>query len=173
MKTENQSSGYSNANDNESLKAKNETFNDDVNMAAGASQMGEDLREESYISRSDSMAKSCSKADGDAYTNSASRKAERRKLRTNKRVSAKNVNNRKRLKRTHEESSHSDYKNERDSLEEIMHYRSIKIIKEREEIVEGRNLGQKVSAFCGVTPTMLADRANETVKLIREAIERD
>lgn len=171
-KIENQSSCYSNANDNES-QARNDALNDDVNMAAGASQLDDDLREESYISRTDSMGKSCSRADGDGYANTASQRAEKRKLRANKRLNGKNLNSRKRLKRTHEESSYSECKNERDSLEDFTRYRSIKIAKEREEIVEGRNLGQKVTTFCGVTPTMLADRANDTVRMIREAIERD
>lgn len=59
----------------------------------------------------------------------------------------KSSRNRKRLKRGHEEYSQMDVKSGVEAIRDLTRYRSLKIAKERDDIVDPRNLAPKVLQF--------------------------
>lgn len=118
-------------------------------MAAANSQIDEDLAEPSYVSNTERDKKSCSELDGDNYSqmHTEGRKGDNRKRKTVK----KNRYNMEKLKKTNKRSTEdyhpSNFRKDHESVAEFTKYRSMKMTKERDDIIEGRNLGVKVSLF--------------------------
>jgi hypothetical protein len=137
-------SSFSNSAEEESQKHKNLEYTDDANIVQQASQMDEEMQEESCMSHTDNGKKAPSDLDGDQFTNGEQIKGEERKIKESKN---KKVLKRKKSKRNYEEYSNTDVKNYKDTVEEFTRYRSIKFARENEDKVESRSLAQKVSLF--------------------------
>lgn len=135
--------------DNDSHKNKNNEYQEDVNMAAANSQIDDDLVEASYVSNTERDKKSCSELDVDNYSqmNTEGRKGDNRKRKAVK----KGRYNMEKLKKTNKRSAEdyhpSNLRKEHESIAEFTKYRSMKMTKERDDIIESRNLGVKVSLF--------------------------
>ena len=138
-----------NSHNNDSQKDKNGIFEDDVNMVDDDEKEDSQMQEKSYIHKSETANKS--NKDQTPETSSNQIKENRRSNRTRKTKESKQKSkmskNRKSRKRNHEEYSQQDYRDNRSSIAELTKYRSLKIIKEREEIVESRSLAPKVLQF--------------------------
>lgn len=135
--------------DNDSQKNKNIEYAEDVKMAQVASQMEEEMAEDSYMSQTDNGRKSCSEVDGDGYhqADSDSRKGDVRKRKQIKKSKSKLEKMKKLMKKEVEDFNSPGYRSNKETVEQFTRYRSLKIAKEREDIVESRSLGMKVSLF--------------------------
>lgn len=124
-------------------------YADDVNMAQVASQMEDDLVEDSYMSQTDNGRKSCSEVDGDGFHQAASDrgKGDVRKRKQIKKSKSKLEKMKKLMKKEVEDFNSPGYRSNKETVEQFTRYRSLKIAKEREDIVESRSLGMKVSLF--------------------------
>lgn len=135
-------SSYSNSQDNDSQKEKNGVFQNDVNMAEEAPNNEVDIQEDSYVYNYEESKKE--NAEMSAKASSTGAKENRRSNRTRKTKESKSsraklTQKRKKLKRTHDEVSISN--------EELTRYRSLKMAKEREDIVEQRGMATRVLTF--------------------------
>lgn len=74
------------------------------------------------------------------------------------------------MKRNYENYSHQYDKSERESLEELTRLRSLKIIKEREFIVEARGLAPKALQFSGLSQAQITERVEEDLDIIKQII---
>ena len=151
-KAENNFSSYSNSQDNDSHKGKNGDFENDVNMAQDGSPNDEEMREDSYIYNNEESKKEETEQGRKHYSTSMKEGRRSNRVKTSKQMKnskSKRSKNRemqsngsnnafKKLKRTHEEYSANDYRNGRDSIEEFTRYRSEKMARDREDIVETR-----------------------------------
>jgi phage-related minor tail protein len=100
-------SSFSNSAEEESQKHKNLEYTDDANIVQQASQMDEEMQEESCMSHTDNGKKAPSDLDGDQFTNGEQIKGEERKIKESKN---KKVLKRKKSKRNYEEYSNTDVK---------------------------------------------------------------
>lgn len=80
-------------------------------------------------------------------SNDSRRVSRSRKAKKSKNTREKMARNREKLKRTHEEYSQMDYQSGIEAIRELTRYRSLKIAKEREDIVDPRSLAPKVLQF--------------------------
>lgn len=140
---------YSNSLDNESVNNKNVAYQDDVNMANVNSQLDDDMVEESYMSQTDKDRKSCSELEVEGYhqTQSDLRKGDPRKRKQMKKLKSRQEKIKKLIKRSPDDYNSPSYRSNKETVEDFTRYRSLKIAKEREDIVESRSLGMKVSLF--------------------------
>ena len=141
---------YSSSQDNESQKGKNGVFENDVNMVEDSPADNNQIQEDSDTynhedSKKETPAQSNKSSSGEIKEGRRSNRT--RKMKESKPSREKMTKNRKKLKRNHEEYSQQDYRNDRDSVQELTRYRSFKIAKEREDIVETRCLAPKVLQF--------------------------
>lgn len=74
------------------------------------------------------------------------------------------------MKRRHEDTSSPEDASERITLEQLLIYRSLKIAREREEIIESRSLSAKVMLFCGYTTPQIQDRTLQDIHMIKSMI---
>lgn len=171
MRKNNYSSGYSNSADNESNK--NKVCAEDVNMAPENSQIDDEMGEESFMSQTDNGRKSYSEVDGDGFNQMQSdgRKGISRKRKQTKKSKVKQEKAAKITKRNIEEHQSNNYVYNRETVAQFTKYRSMKIAKEREDLVESRSLGMKVSLFCGLTATQIQDRIQQDIDAITTAID--
>lgn len=144
------SSSYSNSQDNVSQKGKNGVSEGDVKMAEETPEISNHAGEDSKMSSNEDSKKrnsvlSNKNFSGEVKENRRSNRT--RKVKESKASREKMATNRKKLKRNHEEYSQQDYNSGRDSIQELTLYRSLKIAKEREDIVESRGLAPKVLQF--------------------------
>lgn len=144
------SSSYSNSLDNVSQKDKNGVFESDAKMADESSEINNYAREDSQMSNNEESKKRNTELR--SKNHSRETKENRRSNRTRKvkesKASKENMaKNRKNLKRNHEEYSQQDYSIGRESVQELTLYRSLKMAREREDIVEARTLAPKVLQF--------------------------
>lgn len=139
----------SNSQDNDSDKDKNGVFDNDVNMAEEEVKEDFPMQEDSYVYNNETAKKSNQEPTPKAYSGQSKenrRSSRARKMKESKQK-PKMPKSRKNRKRNHEEYSQLDYRNERDSISELTRYRSEKLAREREEIVEARTLAPKVLQF--------------------------
>lgn len=170
--TENNSSYYSNSLDNESPQYNNGIYNGDVNMEQENSQVDDDMIEDSLNSQSEHVKKSPSEngASQSHQNHSNGRKGDSKKRKQIKKNKSKSEKGKNVLKRTAEEQHTSYHRNTTESVEYFTQIRSLKIAKDREDIVESRSLGSKVSQFWGLTPTQIQDRIQQDLESISNAI---
>lgn len=105
------------------------------------------MPEESYISQSENERKSVSEMGINGYHQAQS---DRERLNSKKQVKkskSKLEKMKKLIKREVEEFNSPGYRSNKETVEQFTRYRSLKIAKEREDIVESRSLGMKVSLF--------------------------
>jgi len=136
------------------------------------SQNGNDYGEGSYCSQTDNGKKSNLGDDQDALSvvNNGSLKEEQKKRKQTKKSTRKLDKQKKVQKANKKEAILSGYKRTNDSLEHFTRSRSFKIAKEREDIIEPRNLGYRVSTFCGLTPSIIQDRIQQNVEEISNVL---
>ena len=150
-------------------------YENDVHMAPEASPNDEEMREDSYVYSNENSKKEAVDQPRRQYSDTPKegrRSIRTRKIKESKNSKSKATKNRKKLKRTHEEYAINDYKDKRDSIEEFTLYRSLKIAKEREDIIETRLLANKVQTFCGLTPSQITERVETDLEIIRQSLER-
>mmetsp|Transcript_35029 Transcript_35029/g.34714 ORF Transcript_35029/g.34714 Transcript_35029/m.34714 type:complete len:120 (-) Transcript_35029:402-761(-) len=119
-------------------------------MADESSEINNYVREDSQMcSNEESKRRSTelSSKNHSRETKENRRSNRTRKVKESKASKENMAKNRKNLKRNHEEYSQQDYSNERESVQELTLYRSLKIAREREDIVEARTLAPKVLQF--------------------------
>jgi len=137
-----------NSQQNRLQKAKSSCFENEMkmeesqdhNMGVEDSYTYQD--EESKNDQLDINPKGYSVASNDSRRVNKSRKAKK-----SKNSREKMARNRGKLKRSHEEYSQMDYQSGIEAIKELTRYRSLKIAKEREDIVDPRSLAPKVLQF--------------------------
>jgi len=140
--TENNSSDYSNCADNEAQNFKSNDFSGDALMANANSQLDEEMVEDSYSFQTDNGQVVSSELDpeGVGQNGTDSRKGELKKRKQVK----KNKNDFSKLKksvqRPTEDNCSNGYQRNKESLEEFTKERSMRIARERIDIVESRSL---------------------------------
>lgn len=124
-------------------------YDDDVKMAPGNSQMEDENVAESYMSPSETGKNVGSELDGDTYNQGTggSRKGAHKKHKQIKKSRSKVELSRKFMRRSPDDYEPHSYYNSKETVEQFTRYRSLKIAKDREDIVESRSLGMKVSQF--------------------------
>jgi hypothetical protein len=140
--TENNSSVYSNSAENEASKPQKSEFVADGNMAIENSQLDEEMVEDSYYSQTDNGKKVALEIDpnGTVQESVDSRKETSKKRKQVKKSKSGSFKAKKMIKRTVEDNSSNDYQRYHEPIEEFTKERSIKIVKERQDIVESRSL---------------------------------
>lgn len=120
-KAEKNFSSFSNSQDNDSQKVKNEDYENDINMGQDGSPVDEEMQEDSYVYNNENSKKECTEQPRKHYSGSAKegkRSNRARKTKEMKNSKSKRTKNRealrnnvglKKLKRTHEEYSGGDY----------------------------------------------------------------
>ena len=138
----------SNSQENRSSKEKSPSFENDVNMEEESPEInllpedsGTYQQEESKDGETELNQKGFSGESKESRRVTKARKVKESK--TDREKMAK----RRSLKRSREEVSQIDYVNGIESIRELTRYRSLKIAKEREDIVDPRNLVSKVLLF--------------------------
>lgn len=132
----------------------------------------EEMVDESYMSQTDNGKKSCSEMDGDAcsYSVAEGRPGNGKPHRKIKKSHSKIEKVRKLKKRTAEEFESQSQIHQSDTVEEFTMWRSLKISKEREDIVDPRVLGSKVATFWGITPAQVQERILQDIETISNAV---
>lgn len=169
---ENNSSCYSNSNDEESHKHKNGDNHEEPKILNGVSQVDEEMVDASFVSQTDNDRKSVTDNDYDSYSQTPGdgRKGDPRKRKTFKKSKSKTEKSMKFIKKSINEHHYSSFKRDSESIEQFTMIRSMQIAREREDIVESRSLGLKVSLFCGLTQPQIQERILQDIESISNAI---
>lgn len=158
--------------DNESHKHKNGDVLEDVKMVNDVSQVDEEMGDAYFASQTEKDKKSISELDCDSYSQTPDdgRKRDTRKRNSQKKAKGKSDRQKALNKRNVQEYNPSSFRRDSESVEDFTRYRSMKIAKEREDIVESRSLGLKVSLFCGLTQPQILERIQQDIESISNAI---
>ena len=140
-------------------------------MAQENSQLDEDMVDDSYFSQCENPKKLASEnGQSVGHQNQDSRKGDAKRRKQLKKSKSRQEKSKSSNKRSSEEQPPSYYRHATETVAYFTKIRSLKIAKEREDIVESRSLGMKVSLFCGLTATQIQDRIQQDIETISNAI---
>jgi hypothetical protein len=170
---DNSSSYFSNSGDNESQKYKNTDYAGDANMVQENSDEDQNMKENSEFFQMSTEKKTPSDNDHDSVQRGSSNQKENETFvrKTSQKACKKPEMVKKAFKKKSKDSFFSGYKRKHDSLEQLTRNRSFNIAKEREDIVDQRNLASKVSVYCGITAAQIQERIEHDILEIQSAIE--
>lgn len=140
--TENNSSSFSNSGDQETNNYKNIPYPPEVSIHKGQSQADEEMRDDSMYSQTDNGNRINSELgnDGMRHNGTDSRSDFKNKRKQSKKSKNFQTKTKKLVKRLSEEQYSNDYQRPVETVEEFTKERSMKISKERLDIVESRTL---------------------------------
>jgi len=166
------SSDCSNSVDKESLSGRNSPYRPGANADSSNSQADDVLRDESCCSQSDGRRKHGAARDaGRAYrTLSDEPDGDLHRRKQPKKSSSKTDKPDKLLKRGPDAADLPERRSHRETIEQFTKERSMRIAKEREDIVESRSLLMKVSMFCGLTTAQIHEKILQDLETISNAI---
>lgn len=98
------------------------------------------------------------------------KKDEGKKKKQIKKTKSGHIKIKRMAKRNSEDRYSNDCQRYKDTIEEFTRERSLRISKERLDIVESRSLCMNVSQFCGLTPAMIQERIQQDLETITNAI---
>lgn len=130
-------------------KYKNGDFDQEANMEDENSDNDQVMEENSEYYQMSNGKKSQSDGDNDSVqrSNGNISKQDSYSRKTSQKTSKKGETGKKIIKKKSRDNLYSGYKRKHDSLEQMMRHRSHMIAREREDIVDQRNLGSKVIQF--------------------------